>query len=239
MRAVAMLSDRSRHPLQCLVAGEGPEKLKVAFAGLVHAGEDRIHDAKRRRAVYPSARNSIASTRAAVGPRRRLERADDRRSDGDNPPAVRLRSRDCRRGPLRDAKRLVEGELRVQRRISGRGEAGGVGQRSKSDAAPPPDRQRAPMKRKAGRGRFECDRVGRNSGPDVPQRQRLGDVRVLDRRPVPGEPGEDGRAIAANRSRNRQGGSSACSTTASSGPSARRSPAMRGGGGDRSSVRVR
>ena len=102
----------------------------------------------------------------------------------------------ARCGPLRNAKRLVERETRVQRRGSGRGDPRGVGERGEADTALPPGHQRSPFQRKSSRGRLECDRVGCNAGPNVPQGQRFGNMRVLDRPPAAGKSGENGRSIA-------------------------------------------
>ena len=49
-----------------------------------------------------------------------------------------------------------------------------------------------PVERKSRRGRLERDRVGSNPCPDLPESQRLGDMRVLDRPPMPGQSGEHG-----------------------------------------------
>src|SRR5208282_4939007 len=82
---------------------------------------------------------------AAVAVRRRFERPDDRRSNGDDPPAARLRATDGRRSALGNVKELVQWETRVQRRASGRGESGGVSEGGEADCAPPPDLERSPF----------------------------------------------------------------------------------------------
>lgn len=52
----------------------------------MHARKERIHDAEWRFTYDASARNSVPSPHPAVGVRRRLERADDARPDGDDAP---------------------------------------------------------------------------------------------------------------------------------------------------------
>ena len=46
VRAEAVLREAGGHPLEYRIIGEGAQKLEVAFARLVHAGQDRIHDAQ-------------------------------------------------------------------------------------------------------------------------------------------------------------------------------------------------
>ena len=195
MRAVAEPGERLGHLLQHCIIGEGPQQLEVTFAGLVHAGQDRIRDAERRFTPDAPARNSVPAPHAAVSVRCRLERADDGRPDGNDAPVFRLCALDRCRSVFRDAIGLVEREAQVERRMSGRGDAGGVRQRGKVDAAPPPDGAGVPVERKSGRRWLERDRVGGKSRPDVPQSQRFGDVRVLDRPSVSRKPGDDGCAI--------------------------------------------
>jgi hypothetical protein len=71
-----------------------------------------------------------------------------------------------------------------------------VGERGEADTALPPGHQRSPFQRKSSRGRLECDRVGCNAGPNVPQGQRFGNMRVLDRPLAAGESRENSRSIA-------------------------------------------
>lgn len=150
MIAVSMRCDGRGHALERRIWGEGPEELVVAFAGLVRAGDDGVRDAELHLAPDPSARNAIPGPHAAVAVRRRFERPDDRRSNGDDPPAARLRAIDGRCSSLENVKELIQRETRVQRRASGRGEPGGVSEGGEADAAPPPDRQRSPFERKSG-----------------------------------------------------------------------------------------
>jgi hypothetical protein len=56
----------------------------MTFAALMNASEDRIHDTKWRFTPNASARNSVPGPHAAVGVRRRLERADHGRPDCDD-----------------------------------------------------------------------------------------------------------------------------------------------------------
>ena len=64
-----------------------------------------------------------------------------------------------------------------------------------TDAALSPSCKQVPVEREPGRGRLERDRVGGKSRPDIPQGQRLGDMRVLDRPPMSSKAGEDSLAI--------------------------------------------
>ena len=105
-------------------------------------------------------------------------------------PPFRLGLGDRRRGSCRDAIGLVERQFQVEHGIAGRGDARGMGERGKADAALPPCLQRAPVERKAGRRRFERHRVGGDRRPHIPQRQRLRDMRILDRPAVPRQPGQ-------------------------------------------------
>jgi len=168
VRAVTEPGRRLGHLLQRCIIGEGPQQLEVTFAGLVHASQHRIRDAEWRFTPNAPARNSVPAPHAAVGVRCRLERADDARPDRNDAPIFQLCALDCRRSVFRDAIGLVEREAQVEVRISRRGYAGGVRQRGKLDAAPPPDGAGVPVERKSGRRWLERDRVGGKSRPDVP-----------------------------------------------------------------------
>ena len=111
----------------------------MAFAGLVHAGEDRVHDAEpafrapmRPRATpspartLPSAFAADSSARTTVVPTAMMRRPFALA----RPIAAAVL--------LGDAIGLVEREPQVERGIAGRGYAGGVRQRREADAAPPP-----------------------------------------------------------------------------------------------------
>ena len=87
MRAVAALGERRRDAVERGVVGEGAQQLEMAFARLVHAGEDRVDDAQRRVVLDAPVRDAVAGAHALViggG----LERADDRRADRDDALAV-------------------------------------------------------------------------------------------------------------------------------------------------------
>ena len=81
----------------------------------------------------------------------------------------------------------ANGRRAVERRVAGRGEAGGMGERREADAALAQRVEQPPVEDEAGRGRLERDRRPGDSRPHVPERQRLGEVRVLDRTAVPGQ----------------------------------------------------
>jgi len=137
----------------------------------MHAGEERVDDAQGRRAPDASACHALSGTHVTLLGCRRLERPNDGRSDGDDAPLARLRPRDRHRGPLSDAKGLVEGKALIQRRIAGRGEAGAVCERRKAYAALPPGCLHVPAQRETRGGRLERDRIGGNSRPYVAQGQ--------------------------------------------------------------------
>ena len=120
-----------------------------------------------------------------------LEGARHRRADRDD--AIAACARGLHRGDRRRRQvvRLVERQLRVERGIAGRRQAGGMGQRREADAARAEAGEQLPVEDEAGRRRFERDRLRSDRGPDVPQRERRGDVRVLDRPTVPGDAGAD------------------------------------------------
>src|SRR5690242_12363051 len=77
--------------IQHSIAREGSQKLEVAFAGLVHAGEDRVDDPERGFTNDASSRNAVSGAHGAVRVSGRLNRADDSSSDGDDAPTFRLR----------------------------------------------------------------------------------------------------------------------------------------------------
>ena len=64
--------------------GEGPEQLKVAFAGLMHPGKDCLHDAKPGLTPDASSRDPFSGAHVAVGACGGLERAHYGRPDGDD-----------------------------------------------------------------------------------------------------------------------------------------------------------
>jgi hypothetical protein len=168
-----------------------------------------------------------------------LERTRDRRADRDDPVAAFSRRVHCRDRRCRQVVRLVERKARIERGIAGRRQAGGMRQRREADAARGELVEQAPVEDEAGRGRLERDRLRRDRGPHVPERERRGDVRVLDRPAVTGDAGADrvGSAGEAQLDQARRGDDA--NDVAASGPSASVSPAASGGGSGRSSVRVR
>jgi hypothetical protein len=66
VRAVAVLDSSHGNLIQRDIRGKSPEQLKVTFAGLMHAGEDCIHDPKGRITPHSPARDSIAGAHAAI-----------------------------------------------------------------------------------------------------------------------------------------------------------------------------
>ena len=65
--AVAVLNEGRVDLIQHRIIGEGPKELKVVFAGMVDAGEDRIDDTQRGSAYYAPTRNTVSDAYAAVG----------------------------------------------------------------------------------------------------------------------------------------------------------------------------
>ena len=239
--AVAVLRRASR---RCGRARHRRRRPAAARNGFRRAGARRSGSRRRRRASF-HARGVRVRRRRRRGPGRRPSAAASSARTTLVPMATmrppsalaRAMAAALRRG---DAVGLVEGEPPVERRIARRGDSGGMRERGDTDAAPPPGGERAPVERKPRRGRLEGDRVGGDPRPDVPESQRCGNMRVLDRPPVPRESGEDGCALAeepqAEKPRMAEKG---FDLSPSSGPRTRRSPGARGGGGARSSVRVR
>jgi hypothetical protein len=79
---------------ECVVVEERSQKLVVTAAWFVRAGEDRIDDTQRAGRTHTLVGDSVPRTHDAAGCRRVLERADDRRADGDNPATLRSRTQD-------------------------------------------------------------------------------------------------------------------------------------------------
>ena len=67
VRAVTSLAGFDAHPGEHAVGSEGAQKLVMAFASLVDAGEDRVHDADRRAAGDASARAALACAHGPIG----------------------------------------------------------------------------------------------------------------------------------------------------------------------------
>ena len=129
MRPIAVACAVPRPSAERLVVGEGAQQLVVAGAGLVRARDDRIDDAEqaggadavrspalRRRGTIPSRRAACSSARTTVVPTAMIR-----------PPRARARLRSPSRSTLGNAVRLVERQQRIQLRIAGRRDAGGVG----------------------------------------------------------------------------------------------------------------
>jgi hypothetical protein len=119
MCAVPMLFEGRGDPAEHRVISECPKELEVAFAGVVHAGKNRIHQAQSGFTPDASARKAKSCSRTAIGICGRLERADDSRSDCDDATASRLRLVDRRCGSLRNAVRLIKRQLSVEHWIPG------------------------------------------------------------------------------------------------------------------------
>ncbi len=94
-------------------------------------------------------------------------------------------------GAGRNAVRLVERQARIERGVAGRRQAGGVGQRREADAASRQTIEQLPVEDESGRRRLERDRQRGDPRPDVPERKRRGEMRVLHRTAVACDAGAD------------------------------------------------
>ncbi len=113
--------------------------------------------------------------------RRRLEGADNGGSDGDDPapsPSSLVDRTGC---ALRDGVALRYRQASIESLRPGRREARSVGDRDDSDTAPPEREKKAEGQRTAGRGRLDGPRPGCEMALDMKERERLRNVRVLDR----------------------------------------------------------
>src|SRR5215208_2693325 len=136
--AVTVLDKGCGGALQHRIVSEGAKELEMAFAGLVHPGENCIHDAQPSFTSDASARKAIPRTYAAVGLRGGFQRSDNGRPDGDDAPTRHDRLPDRRCRPLGNAIGLVERESLVENGIPGRGNSGNMRERRKTYAALPP-----------------------------------------------------------------------------------------------------
>ena len=181
------------------VGDERAQQLVVARAGLVRAADERVDDREPRLSAEAIGRQSGAGSDAA-GPRGGvLERAHDRRSERDDAIAAAPGRPD--RGDRRRGQEIGLGQRqsRVEGGVAGRRQAGGVGQRREADAALLESIEQPPVEHESGRRRLERDRLRRDAGPHVPERERLGDVRVLHRAAVAGDAGTDVIGVARER----------------------------------------
>jgi hypothetical protein len=138
-------SDAHKDP----IVGEGAKELEVAFARLMHAGEDGVHDAQPRILSNAHACHAFAGVYVA-GDARRLECTHDGRPNRDDASAFGFGSINLRCGGLGDAIGLIKRKPQIEPRVSRRGDAGSMRECGELDAAPAPDTERAPVKRKSG-----------------------------------------------------------------------------------------
>jgi len=120
MSAIGMRGEISGYLIKHGIPGEGAQQFKMAFTGLMDAGENGIDNAQACFFTDSSARNAIAWMDAAIVIRGRFKSADYGCSNGNDAPSVRLRPLDRERGPLRDLVWFIQGKLEVEQRISGR-----------------------------------------------------------------------------------------------------------------------
>ena len=196
MRAVSIRGEGCGGLGEQSIVGKGAQELEMAFTGLVDACENRIDHAKPRAPRDAPCRNAISGTHIAAGIGGCLKCAHYARADRNDAAAAQLRPRDLRRGAPRDAVWLVEGKVRVERGIAARRDPRSMRECCKANVVPTPGLERAPVEREACRRRLERDRPGGNLRPNIPQCQRLGNMRVLDRPAVLRQSCKHRRAVA-------------------------------------------
>ena len=151
MSPIALLLEGSVYPPQYRIVGEGAQQLVVAVAGLMNAADNGVDDAELGVGAEPLVGNAGAGGQAATGSGV-LQSAGHRGAESDDTAALRhgLSYRAYRR--LRNPVGLVERQPAVERRVAGRRDPGGVGQRGESDAPGPQAPEELPVEEKAGRG---------------------------------------------------------------------------------------
>jgi hypothetical protein len=130
-----------------------------------------------------------------------LERAHDGRADGDDASTPIVRGLNRRRRRVRDGVRLGERQPPIELLVAGRRNARRVRNRLESDAAFVQPFDRPPTQHETGRRRFERHRWTGDDGPHVPERQRFGNVRVLNGMAMSSDAGPDaiGRPVKLDR----------------------------------------
>jgi hypothetical protein len=87
MRPVGVRAEGHGDLVQQQIVGKSPQELKMAFAGLMHTGQQCVDNVKRRFAANASTGNAVSGAHPPVRGCGGFERADHRRPDGDNAPA--------------------------------------------------------------------------------------------------------------------------------------------------------
>ena len=205
MSAVAVPLKLLAHRGEHAIVRERAEQGVVALAGFVDSGHDCIHDAQARGGADALRREPGSRAECSRRARRMLERSGDRGAEGDDAASRSADARDCARRGFGNPIGLVEREASIERRVPGGGEPGGVRQCREADAAGPELLQELPVEKESGRRRLERRGKGGDAGPDVPDRERLLEVCVLDRLSVAEDAGPDllGRTREADREKAR------------------------------------
>ena len=140
----------------------------MAAARVMHSSDDPVRYPEC--GVRADALRRHAGTRAQPEPecRRVLQRTSHRRAKRDDITAAPSSLRDRLHGRLGQVVGLVERQLRIQHRIAGRRDAGGVGQGREADATRPQRIEQLPVEHEPGGRRLECDRERGRPGPNVP-----------------------------------------------------------------------
>jgi hypothetical protein len=196
VRAVARSFERGIDARQRRRRDERAQQVVVARSRLVRAADDRIDRREARRGAEPVVGDARAGFEPARLRRRVLERARDGGADRDDPAAALLCRANRGDGAGRNAVGLVERQARIECGVAGRRQTGGVGQRRKADASLLEPIEQSPVEDESGRRRLVRDRQCGDPRPDVPERERRGEMRVLHRPSVACDAGADRVRIA-------------------------------------------
>jgi len=159
----------------------------MARTRLVLTGDECIDDLQSCERADAKRGGGAASTNVAVLDSRVFERSNDRGPDGNDARAPAARRVDRTRRSQGDLIRLGQGEHRIEAGIAGRGNPRRVSQRHECRLAHAKTVNESPIEQIPCGWSFEGDRAAGNRRPGVPHRQRCGEIRVLDRSPMPRE----------------------------------------------------
>jgi len=157
-------------------------------ARFVVAGDECVDHSQSCELADPERGDRATDADAAVRRGRVFERSNHGRPDGNDASVALPHGVDRRRRPRGNLIRLGQREHRIETRVASRGNSRGVRQRGERRAARPNPVDESPVKKKACGWSFEGDRAAGDRRPGVPHRQRIGEIRVLDRAPMPCQP---------------------------------------------------
>ena len=188
MRPVRVHLGFGYRPAKHGVVVECTKQFVMARPRFVLPGDECIDDPQACERADPQCGDRAAGVDAAIGGGRVFERADHGRPDGNDAPVPSPRGIDRISGPRGDLIRLGKREHRIEPRVAGGGNPGGVRQRRECRSARAQGIDEAPIEEKP-RGRsFEGDRAAGNRCPGIPDRQWISKIRVLNRTSVPRQP---------------------------------------------------